>query len=241
MIQLHDELNRMNWYLFESIKKWERELEPIINRLHSNRHWQALPYHTIIINRFLGSSMDDAARLGAIFRLFVLSDHVHLRVQDDEEGQLYDEELQFNILIGDLMYGSALNLLCDRGWYKLLPLLTEMIVQVNEGHALVISDPRVDVIQIAAKEWGSYYQSAFQAAAVINDLTSEHCLRLAGIGMDLGLSITARELGLGNVSVFSNRYQEGMDWLSNNLPVNSNYKRMDIWMTESGKQISVAG
>jgi len=241
LTQLQEEMARMNWYCLESIKKWRTELTTIFEDLHHNQHWLALPYHTIAINRMLGSTVDEAARLAAIFRLFILSDHIHTQVQDDNQCPTDNESLQFNILIGDLLYGSALCLLLEKGWDQLLPLLTEMIVQINEGHAMALLNPQVDAIQLATREWGSYYRAAFRAAAIINNLTADQAKRLEGMGLDLGLSIVAKQLGWGNASVFATRYREGMDWLSTNLIINNNYKRIENWMADTNVLVPAAG
>ncbi|MGE5381436.1 MAG: hypothetical protein ACM3NT_10280 [Methylocystaceae bacterium] len=240
-MQFHEETTRMNWYLQKTIKKWEPELNQVLEKLSNNRHWQALPYHTIAINRMLGGSIDDSACLAAVFKLFLLSDHFHSLIQDDSEGQQYNEALQFNILIGDLLDGSAVCLLCEKGWDSLLPVIANMIVQINEGHALANEASNLDVIQLATREWGSYYRVAFRSAAILSNLSPDLEKKLDTIGLDLGLLMTAEAMGWDNAGIFSSRYREGMDWLTSNLSINNNFKRIDTWMADAGVPVPAAG
>ncbi|MGE5455456.1 MAG: hypothetical protein ACM3O9_09690 [Methylocystaceae bacterium] len=238
---LQEEITRMNWYMIESTSKWHAELAPIVQDLQTNRHWQALPYHTMALNRTLGSSIDDAARMGSIFRLFVLSDHIHALVKDDNEGQVYDSALQFHILIGDLLYGCALGLLCERGWDNLMPLIANMIVAINEGHSLAWAKPVADPFQLATLEWGSYYRTAFSIAGLINNLQPDMIKKLDVIGLDLGLSIVKSDVGPVNARVDFTRFQEGMNALLSNLSVNNNYQRLDNWLAGTSLWVPAAG
>lgn len=241
MTQLQEEITRMNRYMIECTNKWRTELAPIMHSLHNNRHWQALPYHTMALNRTLGSSVDDAARMGTIFRLFVLSDHIHSLVRDDSEGQIYDESLQFHILIGDLLYGSALGLLCQRGWDSLMPVLANMIVAINEGHTLALVEPTGDPFKLASLEWGSYYRTAFRAAGLVNNLHPDLIEHLDAIGLDLGLSMINSDTSSVNARAYFNRFQEGINGLLSNLSVNHNYQRLEIWMAGTNLLVPAAG
>lgn len=241
MSQFLEEMNRMNWYVEKSISKWQSELAPVLEAIKDVRHWMALPYHTIAINRILGSSVDDAACMGAIFRLYLLSDYVHSLVKDDDEGQTYNSDLQFNILIGDMLYGSALCLLSENNWEHLLPVFSNMIVQVNEGHALAYSDKQYDPIKLAAKEWGSFYRASFSTAGIVNKQNTEIIKQLDTIGLDLGLSVAAIDLGLNNTHMLSARFKESINRLLSNLNITNTFKRLDIWTSDTNVLVPAAG
>ncbi len=107
---------------------------------------------------------------------------------DDEEGQVYDQNMQFSILIGDYIFGCILKMLVEIGADHLLDVFSNTIGQMNEGmvmkHKLQTAPE-----QVVAKTRASLYQAAFLTAARLKDIAPDAVMWYARLGFHVGMAL----------------------------------------------------
>lgn len=176
------------------LRTWP-DLSPWLIRMEGDATWEHLPTMTLIFYQHLGVESPLASAMAGIFKNLYFAQSIHSGVKDDEEGQEYNQELQFSILIGDYIYGYVLKLLLDHQVVHLLPTFADMIADINEGlvrkHRLA-SDPITALQETKAP----LYAAAFQTAAELSEKREADIY--SKLGRDLGMAIELLHLGLNS-------------------------------------------
>lgn len=130
---LSSELVDVEGLFKNSILPWWQEIQPYMESIKSDHTWKTLPSIVFTIYRSAGLNRDFCISMANIFKILYLSVFIHEAIKDDQEGQEYNQDMQFSILIGDYMFGRMLALLIEVEADMLLPAFAEMICEINEG------------------------------------------------------------------------------------------------------------
>ncbi|NLB87838.1 MAG: polyprenyl synthetase family protein [Syntrophomonadaceae bacterium] len=116
-----------------------------------------------------------------------LANYIHESVKDDEEGQIYNQKLQFTILIGDYLFGKMMSLLLEAGGGKLVSTFADMLAENNEG---LIIKYKIDQYsdQVVRRTKAAYYSYTFLTAAQLAGIDCEEDLdNINDLGTNLGI------------------------------------------------------
>ncbi|NLO20893.1 MAG: hypothetical protein GX119_02685 [Syntrophomonadaceae bacterium] len=185
---LSDEMQELDVLFNESILPWEQEMEIYMEWIDGDHTWRALPPIVFSIYRGMGLNKDFSLSMANIFKILYLSVFIHELIHDDEEGQEYNQHMQFSILIGDYMFGRIMALLIDAEADMLLPLFADLICEINEGmvRRYKLGSSRSDYI---ASSRASLYKSAFLTAAYCAGKGTEEQNSFQQAGSNLGIAV----------------------------------------------------
>jgi hypothetical protein len=123
-----------------------------------------------------------------IFKTIYFSNRIHVLVKDVKEGQKHDKELQFNILIGDFIFGRVLKLLVESNVSKLLATLSNTICEINEGLVMQYK-LKAESSQAFKKTKAPLYSAVFNTAAQLSGLEGETKERYEELGYNFGMAM----------------------------------------------------
>ncbi len=130
---LSSELVDMDGVFKASILPWWQEIQTYLELIRLDHTWRTLPAVVFSIYRSTGLNREFCVSMANIFKILYLSVFIHELIKDDDEGQEYNQDMQFSILIGDYMFGRILALLIEAEADMLLPTFADMICEINEG------------------------------------------------------------------------------------------------------------
>lgn len=185
---LQKELNEVDQLFEKSLAPWWEELLPLVKGLESDTTWKSLPVFTMAVYRYMNIERKLSIVMTTIFKNLYLASRIHETVKDDQEGQEYNQNLQFSILIGDFIFGRVLKLLLEAEALELLETFAKMICEINEGMTLKYkTDSRfIDNIE---KTRVPLYATAFYTAACLNGCDEFQREIYKRLGHDLGFSV----------------------------------------------------
>jgi hypothetical protein len=172
----------------ENLLPWWNDLDVYYGRMQDDLTWRVLPavvlsiYRHFDLNRALGIAMAN------IFKMIYFSYSIHALIKDDEEGQIYDDKLQFAILVGDYIFGTALKSLVRSGTTSLVGNMSEMMCELNEGMVLQ-NKMQADKARVLEKTKAPLYGTSFLTAARLAGLNQENQEMYRQLGCNLGMSI----------------------------------------------------
>ena len=105
---LKTELADLEQVFKHSLLPWWDNIDNYVKKLQNDLTWVILPPAVMSIYQYTGHSRQLSISMSSIFRNCYLAHRIHGLVKDDEEGQQYDQDLQFNILLGDYISGRVL-------------------------------------------------------------------------------------------------------------------------------------
>lgn len=188
----------------KSLNPWYKDLESYLTSLRTDPHWWVLPGVVMAVHRFFGSEYSNELHHAVIFTLIYLADHIHCRVKDAEQGQLYDESLQFSILIGDLLTGRAIQLLAQlEGGQHMLEPIADMMAELGEGHTLKKLAGDNATSKTIAQEKAAFYRYAFEVGAMAAGRTAAEVKEYAAFGQEIGEKLSKRFEGMPDDSALS--------------------------------------
>ena len=181
------ELRDVDAVIMDNLVSWWPEINKYINQSH-NHIWHSLPVVVFSIYRYLGVDKRVTLLMASVFKMVHMGNAIHAYVKDDEEGQLYNRDLQFSILLGDYLFGKILNLLLEAQAHKHLDTLTRTICEVNEG-MIMRYKTNEDNHKIIEKTSGSLYAAAFETAAKMAGVDPEQIGLYIQLGYHIGMSL----------------------------------------------------
>jgi len=188
--EVRDELLASKVLMDKNLGPWPLEIVSFFRELENDLHWQMLPEVTALVYRGLKVGFRCTVYMATIFRLAYLANYIHDMVRDDDEGQIHDRRLQFNILIGDYLFGRVLKLLSENDSQYLASTFAEMIVEINEGRVMrKMRGGNKKDLEIIAKEKASLYKNAFLTASMVANLPTAEQVIYQEIGNKLGLAL----------------------------------------------------
>ena len=189
--ELKKELADLEQVFKYSLLPWWDSIDDYVKALENDLTWVILPPVVMSIYTFTGHNRQLAIIISNIFRNCYLAHRIHDLVKDDEEGQQHNQELQFNILIGDYIFGNVLKALVDIKADRLVGFFAEMIAEVNQG-LLIKHKLNGNYEEVVEKTRAPYYATAFLIAARLAGYDDKTCQSYRQMGYHFAMSI---ELG----------------------------------------------
>lgn len=180
------------------------------------RYWQALALHadhlpiqemtlnedftfihitdlSLTVHALMGHTEATALDMTHLFQLTYLSNQLHLHIQDESEGQAYNEQLKLELLTGDYLFGQALQGLLTGGHHRLIAQYTHMLAEINTGlvmkHRLEAPDE-----EVLRRTKGVVYGMIFYTAACLADKENDWQQRFTDFGAQLGMALELTQL-----------------------------------------------
>lgn len=194
---LRTELNDVEGMFKRSLLPWWEDIQEYLNSIANDPTWMVLPSIVLSSYKYMGVERQFSKSMTNIFKTIYLAIYIHERVKDDDEGQLYNKEMQFSILIGDYIFGRMLKLLIEAEADRLLPIFSNMICEINEGlvnkHKMGL-DYEASLLQTR----GPLYEAIYRTAAVSAQKDAEDREMIARTGYHLGMAIEMLNYRLPN-------------------------------------------
>ncbi|MEN6350480.1 MAG: hypothetical protein ABFD08_13930 [Syntrophomonas sp.] len=186
--EFKNDLHDLDIVFKESLLPWWDDINGYIKELENDVTWTTLPLMTMGVYSFLGLDRKISVSMANIFRTLFFANYIHALVKDDNEGQEYNRELQFSILIGDYIFGRMLKLLVEAEADSLVGIFAEMMGEINEGMILK-HKYGADCRQVLSKTRAPLYARAFETAARLASLGGELENIYRQLGFALGMCI----------------------------------------------------
>lgn len=187
--ELQKEIYLVEYTLKESLSSWQEEIDRFAQFLEADDLWRGIPEFVILAYEYFGMDRDLSIKIAAIFKMAYLVNFIHETIQDDEEGQEYNQKLQFTILIGDYLLGKTMSLILEAGGAGVVDSFAEMMAEVNEG--LIIKhkiDYKSD--EVVRKTKASYYGTTLITAARLAGINNESELNIINsLGINIGIAM----------------------------------------------------
>lgn len=187
------DLEEVNRVVRNRLLPWWDHVQVYICQAAQENTWNHLPAAVLAVYHYLGHRRDLAIKMAAIFKMVYLASSIHEAVGDDEEGQVYDQHMQFTILIGDYISGCILKMLVESGADHLLDVFADAIAQINEG---MVMKHKLEVApeQVISKTRASLYKAAFVCAARTSGVETEGLFWYAKLGFHIGMALETQSL-----------------------------------------------
>jgi len=190
--ELKYELLEVEQLFRTGLAPWSLEVDRYLVRLNNDSTWQHLPGMVLSAYHFMGLDKSFSIAMANIFKNLYFAQSIHSWVRDDEEGQEYNRDLQFSILIGDYIFGHVLKLLVNIQATILLQDFLPMICTIHEGsvlkHKFAISE-----IGVLQKTRVPLYSTAFITAGKLARLSPERLKIYGRLGYNMGMAIELLE------------------------------------------------
>jgi len=184
---LSAELRDVEGMFRESMLPWHKEMQTYIDLIELDHTWNIMPGIVFNIYRDMGLKLDFCISMTNIFKVVYLSIYIHELIKDDAEGQEYNQQMQFTILIGDYFFGRVVSLLIEAGADMLLPAFSDMIAEINEG---MISHYKLGAgdEEFIQETRAPLYKTAFLTAARCSGKKAEEQELCKEAGYNLGMA-----------------------------------------------------
>ncbi len=170
------------------LRPWWDEISAYLPQADEDLGYQLLPAMVVNAYRYLELDRNLAITMANLFKTFNFANIIHCLVKDDREGQKHNRELQFNILIGDFLFGRVLKLLLETEADKLLGIFAAMIATVNEG-LVIKNNLHGELEQVLTKARAPLYEGAFLSAAKMANWDPGAAEVYGKVGHNLGMAL----------------------------------------------------
>ncbi|MDD2619499.1 MAG: hypothetical protein PHC92_02345 [Syntrophomonadaceae bacterium] len=171
-----------------SLLPWWEDISGYIRRFENDTTWNMLPLVVLGVYKFNGLDRQISIAMANIFKTLYLANSIHALVKDDKEGQEYNRELQFSILIGDYISGRMLKLLVEAHADSLVGIFADMMAEISEGMVLQ-HKYSITNIETVEKTRGPLYARAFETAAYLAGFEKGNQVKYRQMGLALGMSM----------------------------------------------------
>lgn len=186
--EMHADLHEVDELFQNSLVPWWDEVGFYMNEIEEDPTFSIIPAIVIMAYQNLGLGHNISIQMANIFKTVYFANRIHVTVKDSEEGQEYDQRLQFTILIGDYIFGRILKLLLEAEASNLLDDFSKMMCEMNEG--FLLEHKLSDNVEICLqKARAPLYSTAFLTAAKLSNLDSNKIRLYEEIGYHLGLAL----------------------------------------------------
>ncbi|MGI5912045.1 MAG: hypothetical protein ACOX6E_05635 [Syntrophomonadaceae bacterium] len=195
------EMNDLERLFNNSFSPWWDHVNSHINKLKNDITWNVLPLAVMSVYKYAGHNRQMSIAMSNVFRNCYLAHSIHASVRDDDEGQQYDQELHYNILIGDYVSGYILKNLVELNQESIVGEFAIMISKINQG-MLIKHKLCGDYCEVIRTTRAPFYETAFLTAARLAGHDIKVCNLYNQMGFNLGMSIE-----LGQSQEFRDRAQ----------------------------------
>lgn len=183
-----EEIKEIDAMYQESLQVWWDELSFLRERLQDDKSLQLMPAVVVLAYKYLDSDHRLSIDMAGLFKTLYFANLIHNQIEDEEEGQLNHQPMQFTILIGDYIFGRILKLLLDVGAFQVLDNLALMICRINEGLVMRYK-LAADKLEIIKRGNAVIYETAFLTAARLKMLDQEAIELYGQLGFNIGMAM----------------------------------------------------
>mgnify|MGYP000960061125 CR=1 FL=1 len=105
--ELDIEIKELEAFFKQGLSEWWDDLYPYLNALQGDNTWNFMPALILSAYKYNGLNRQMSVSMASIFKTVYLANYIHGLVVDEEQGQVQNQELQFNILIADFLFGHV--------------------------------------------------------------------------------------------------------------------------------------
>ncbi|MGI5920825.1 MAG: hypothetical protein ACOX6I_03735 [Syntrophomonadaceae bacterium] len=186
--EINSDLVSVDKLFKQSLFNWWDDICVYHNRIKDEFTWKVLPAVVLQVYRYFGLNHRTAIALANIFRTIYFSNCIHELIRDDDDGQQYNNDMQFTILIGDYIFGRVLKLLVESDVSCLLSTFSSMMCELDEGMILQYK-LKADRNQVIKKSKAPLYAAVFDTAAQLSGLGEDSRRAYRKLGYNLGMSL----------------------------------------------------
>lgn len=184
---LEEEMQKLDDFFERTVGLGRDRIDRYVAFLEQDPLWRVIPAFVLSACRYKGIKSDLSIAMANIFRNIYLAIYIHEQIRDDEEGQEYDTEMRFSILLGDYIFGKILKLLLDENAAHLVDIFASLICKLSEGLTAKYkmgANPIDNICNIYAP----FFRAAFLSASRLSE-NDENEEAYGELGYNLGLAI----------------------------------------------------
>lgn len=185
---LKSELQKVDEKFKDTVSLWQREITLYISGLEKDPLWDVIPAFVLGACRYTGVGRDLSISMANIFRTIYMVNHIHEQIKDEEEGQEYNQQMRFAILLGDYMFGKILKLLLNENAAHLVDIFAALICRLNEGLTLKYK-MNADFMHNLKHIYAPFFKAAFLSASRLAGNNVDKEKAYGDLGYNLGLAI----------------------------------------------------
>ncbi|HPF21170.1 MAG TPA: hypothetical protein PLC88_07495 [Syntrophomonas sp.] len=191
---LSAEMQQVEVLYQEGLQIWWDDLTALRECLQDDKSLQLIPAVVVLAYKQLDLDEKLTMEMASLFKTLYFANLIHHQVKDEEEGQIYDQALQFTILIGDYIFGRILKLLLDIGAVEVLDNLAGMICSINEGMVMQhkLGAAPMDIIK---RGNAVIYETAFMTAGRLKALDEDALALYRRLGLEVGMAMELLNAG----------------------------------------------
>lgn len=173
-----------------------------------------LPALVILSARSFSYNHPRVICMASMVQMMFLSSSIHNQIMDDGEESLVktQPEPQYPALVGDLVYGKVLRLLCEANCVEMLPWLAGVICDMNDAAVARLQAGKTGrlnsefKLEYLRREYAALFGVAGRIGASLAGAEKDQIHNMTQIGMNLGMIIGICEHQLDGQ--FLSRYVE---------------------------------
>lgn len=185
--EFHNEKDELDRVFKSTLGTWRNSTHIYYEEIKQDATWNILP-GVIYAAYYLLGCENSFTNYANIFRTAYFAHYIHTRVKDAEEGQVYNQEMQFCILIGDYFFGRLLKLLVKADNREILMPFAGMICSMNEGMIIKHSGD-AEYKYVIEKTKAVIYATAFLSAAILAGKDAPFKELYRKLGFNIGMMI----------------------------------------------------
>ncbi len=221
-----DEIKSIDSAFYGQLYMWEKELDKYYESIRDDFTFIFMPLLVFKAYQFLGVDRDRSLAMANLFKTAYFGDFIMLNVKNEDEGQEYNQEMQFSILISDYIFGKVLSFLVENECSWLLDNFAEMMTEINEGFIIQYCF-NADADTILFRTRMPLYSTAFFTAARTAGLDRESAASFLQIGSNIGIAmelyatgdpraleyLLRADSGLKNINIRNRNCEHDLCWL----------------------------
>lgn len=185
--EFKQELLEIDYHFRNRLNSWWEDINNYTYTLDDDSLWQSIPEFVLLAYNYFDIEKELSIKMAVIFKMVYLANYIHAHIKDDEEGQEYNQKLQFTILIGDYLFGQIMRLLIEVGAGEVTDAFADMMAKISEGF-IIKNKIDANSLEMLEKTEASYYSTAFVTGARLAGITNEKELNIIGeLGTNFGM------------------------------------------------------
>lgn|GEM_PF-507063 len=156
-----------------------------------------LPSLVILSARFSGDINNRVISMAAAMELAYLAQQIHNRIGEEDQpaAEPPGSGPQLPVLVGDYIFGKFLLYVCEAGCLEFLPVLADIVCQMNEGGVIrkdVLESGQgstLTTLRVIKKETALLFAESCRIGATIGGASADFVATLREFGLQLGMAV----------------------------------------------------
>jgi len=172
----------------QNLVSWWDKVSPHYEDFKCDTAWVNISAFILLTYKHMQLEKGLTLQMVNIFKTLYFANYIHSLVKDEEEGQLYNQDLQFNILISDYIFGRVLEMLIEADAVNLLTIFTELISCINEGMVLK-HKVGTSYVETLKNTKVPFFAATFSTAAKLANVKPDKAVAYKQLGNNLGMAV----------------------------------------------------